>query len=266
MAKTVEFTVQSSKQFTSYLKKFSSINNTVLFEADFEQSQFISKSANEVRSIVKYGVLSFSEANFVTDAKLKLRIKIGLYNISRLIKIIDQFGDNFKFIIKYDEIIVPGGPPDYAAISILIKNSDLKFSNECTSLNIFNYISDDKYTNIIKKVDKVVSFEFTKENIEKVRSLCELDKENKFIKFVNKDSNLYAKGKSFEYLIAVSSINEESGIAFYKDQFDKIDVENSNVIMGLDRMLFSSTDTITETVLSKVEGLSAIEDNIDEAI
>jgi len=64
----------------------------------------------------------------------------------------------------------------------------------------------------------------------------------------------------------VSSINEESGIAFYKDQFDKIDVENSNVIMGLDRMLFSSTDTITETVLSKVEGLSAIEDNIDEAI
>lgn len=260
MEKTVEFIVKNSKPFTSYLKKFASIDSTVLFEVNLEKSQFITKSPNEERSIVKYGVLPFNEANFEIKSNLKILIKVGIYNISRLIKIIEQFGDEFKFIIKFDEIIVNDGK-DYAALSILIKNSALKFNNECTSLNIFKYISDDLYKSTIRKVESIISFNFTKENIERVRALCELDKEYKFIEFINKNGNLYAKGKSFEYLIAPTT-NVDAKISFYKDQFDKVDIENCDVIMGSDRMLFSSIDTVTEIVVSRVER----DDNYEEKI
>jgi hypothetical protein len=261
MAKTVEFSVKTSRPFTSYLRKFASIDSTVLFEADLENSRFIAKSPNEERSIVKHGVISFEDAGFELKTKLKLRIKIGIYNISRLIKIIEQFGNEFEFIIKYDEVLGNNNQKDYAALSLLLSNNDLKFNTECTSLNIFKYISDDLYEKTIRKFNEIVSFDFSKELIEKVRSLCELDKEYKLLEFQNKDGKLFAKGKSFEYLL-VQTTNVDVKIPFYKDQFDKVDVENCKVSIGADRMLFTSTDTSTEIIVSKVE----VNDNYEEVV
>lgn len=252
MAKTIDFSVKNSKPFTSYLRKFASIDSTVLFEADLENSRFIAKSPNEERNIVKHGVISFDDAGFELKTNQKLRIKIGIYNIGRLIKIMEQFGNEFDFVLKYDEVIGNNNQKDYAGLSILLSNKELKFSIDCTSLNIFKYITDDLYTNTIRKIDEIISFEFSKELIEKVRSLCELDKDHKLIEFKNKDSQLYAKGKSFEYLL-VPTTNVEFKIPFYKDQFDKVDIENCKVSIGSDRMIFTSADTDTEIVISKVE-------------
>jgi len=109
------------------------------------------------------------------------------------------------------------------------------------------------------KFKEVISFGFPKELIEKVRSLCELDKDYKLIEFNNKGGQLYAKGKAFEYLLVPTS-NIEVKIPFYKEQFDKIDVENCNVSIGEDRIAFSSIDTSTEIIVSKVE----VNDNYEE--
>jgi hypothetical protein len=263
MAKTVEFTVKNSKVFTSYLKKFASIDNTVLFEADFKNSRFVTKSPNEERSAVKFGSISFDEAEFETSSKLDIRIKIGIYSIPRLIKIIDQFTKEFQFIIRYDEVIGSDKEVDYAALSILLKSDELKFNNECTSLNIFKYISDDTWENKIKKIDEVISFQFKKEDIEKIRALCELDKEYNLIEFKNKEKGLYARGKSFELLITTTT-EKDISIPIFKELFEKVDVELSNVIIGSDRVLFSSEDTDTEIVLSKAEGNENYEESNDD--
>lgn len=259
MAKTIEFNVKNSKPFTNYLKKFSSIDSTVLFEADLESQRFIAKSPNEERSIVKYGAVSFGEAGFETKAKQNIRIKIGVYNISRLIKIMEQFGNEFLFTIKYDEVVGANNAKDYAAVSLLLANDETRFNIECTSLNIFKYISDDLYENTIRKVQEEVAFDFNKDTIERVKALCELDKDFKLLEFVNKGGNLYAKGKSFEFLICPTS-NVEFRMPFYKEQFDKIDTENHRVSIGTDRSLFSSLDTNTEVIVSKVE----IDNNYEE--
>jgi len=263
MAKTVEFNVKNSKLFTSYLRKFAAIDNTVLFEADLANARFVAKSPNEERSIVKYAVLPFYDAGFETKDKSTIRIKIGVYNISRLIKIIDQFGENFEFVIKYDEVIGANNQKDFAALSILIKDNELKFNTECTSLNIFKYISDNLYENTIRKINEVTSFQLSKETIEKVRALSELDKEYKLVEFKNEAGNLYAKGKSFKFLISPTS-SPDSTLDFYKEQFEKVDVENCKVIMGADRMLFSSDDSITETIISKVEGNDKFEETVED--
>ena len=258
--KSIEFTVNNSSTFTSYLKKFISIDKSTLLEIDLDKSKFISKSSNEERSVVKYSSLSFSEANFDLKTKSKIRIKIGIYNISRLIKIIDQFIGEFQFIVKYDEVI-NNNQTEYAGTSIILSNTGLKFANECTSLSIFKYISDELYETKIHKIDNLVSFEFNKETIEKIRTFCDLDKEYKLIEFINKNGNLYVKGKSFEYLILSSSDNNIR-IPFYKDQFDKLDSENYNLIIGSDRVLFTSLDTSTEITISKVEA----NDNYEETV
>jgi len=259
MAKTIEFKVNSPKPFCNYLKKFSSIDSTVLFEVDLKNKGFIAKSPNEERSIVKYGNISFEDAGFKTTSKSDIRIKVGIYNISRLIKIMEQFGSELTFTIKYDDIITKDKSKDYAATSLLLCNDEIKFSIECTSLNIFKYISDDLYNNVIRKVDEVITFDFTKETIERISALCELDKDFKLLEFNNKNGKLYAKGKSFEFLI-VPTINYEIKIPIYKDQFNKIDVEKYRVHIAEDRMLFSSLDTNTEVIVSKVE----VDDNYEE--
>jgi len=259
MVKTIEFNVNNPNTFTSYLKKFASIDKSVLLELDLENSQFVAKSTNEERSIVKRSILLFSEAGFELKTKLKIRIKIGIYNISRLIKIIDQFGSEFQFIVKYDEIVGNNNQIDYAAISLIITNNDLKFNNECTSLNIFKYISDKIFNDTIIKVDNIILFDLTKETIEKIRALCELDKEFNLIEFTNKEGKMYAKGKSFEFLIVLTS-KIDNKIPIYKELFDKVDVENYKVSIGSDRMLFTSIDTNTEIVISRVE----INDNYEE--
>ena len=92
MSKTIEFTVKNSKSFSAYLKKFNSISNTVLFEVDGKDLSFITKAPNEERSIVKYCKSSFSESEFILSKKFDYRIKIGIYNISRFIKMMEQFG------------------------------------------------------------------------------------------------------------------------------------------------------------------------------
>ncbi len=253
MVKTIDFIVKSPKTFTNYLKKFSVIDNTALFEADLKDKCFLTKSPNEERSAVKYGMLKFNDSGFETSCKDETRIKIGVYSIPKLIKIIEQFGNSFNMTLKYDEIIGNNNQKDYAAISILLKKEDLKFNDDCTSLSIFKYISDELYTNTIRKIDSITTFELTKETIEQIRSLCELDKDHKLIEFKSKNGGIYAKGKSFEFLICTSS-SPDASITFYKDQFDKVDVENCKVTMGSDRMLFCSLDTNTEIVISRVEG------------
>jgi len=262
MVKTVEFSIKNPNTFNSYLKRFASIDKSVLLELDLEKCQFIAKSCNSERSIVKRCILSFVDAQFELITKIsKIRIKIGIYNISRLIKIIDQFGSEFKFIVKYDEVNSSNNQIDYVAISILLSNIDLKFNNECTSLNIFKYITDELYNDKIRKIDSIISFDLTKENIEKIRCYSELDKEYKYMEFINKDSNLYIKGKSFEFLIILTS-DINCKIPFYKDQFDKIDNENYKVSIGLDKMLLESSNTNTETIISRVE----INENYEETI
>lgn len=261
--KTVEFSVNSPKAFTSYLQKFASIDSTLLFEVDLEQQQFISKTPNEERSIVKYAVLPFSDAGFTLKGKGDIRIKVGVYNISRLISIIEQFGNSFEFVIRYDEIMGSNNQKDYAAISLLIKNDELKFNTECTSLTIFKYISDTLYTNTIRKIDEIASFDIPRDVIEKVLSLSKLDKDYKLIEFRIQNGVFYAKGKSFKLKICPLS-SSDAVIDFYKEQFQKVDVENCRVIMGVDRMLFSSTENISETIISKVEGNDKFEETVED--
>lgn len=254
-AKKIEFSAKNVKAFQTWLKKFVSIDTALLLEVDENESTFLAKTYNEERSVVKFSKIKFDEAGFtVKKSKDPQRVKVGIYNIARLMKVMDQFGDGeFSFVINYDEIV--GDTTEFAGITLLLKNKDLKITVECTSLNIFKYIPDELFEDRIAALDTVVAkFELTHANIEKVNSLCSLDNEYKFMEFKNSE-NIYVSGKTFDLLIGENPGGKttEASINVFKEQFQSIDTEDYDVKMGEDRLVFSSTDGATTTVISMVE-------------
>jgi len=255
-AKKIEFSAKNVKAFSTWLKKFASIDTALLLEVDEIESTFLAKTYNEERSVVKFSKIKFDAAGFtVKPSKDPKRVKVGIYNISRLMKIMDQFEDGeFSFTVNYDEI--SGDTTEWAGLSLLLKNKDLKMNVECTSLNIFKYIADELFTGTIASLDSTVAtFDLSEDIISKTNSLCSLDNEDKFMEF-KKASNIYVAGKTFELL--VENINEdwdgkEESINVFKEQFISVDSEDYNVKMGDDRLVFTSVDGNTMTVISMVE-------------
>jgi hypothetical protein len=255
-ARKIEFSAKNVKAFQTWLKKFVSIDQSLLLEVDENESMFLAKTYNEERSVVKLSKIKFDEAGLtVKKSKDPQRVKVGIYNIARLMKVMDQFGsEEFSFTVNYDEVTGDSGT-DFAGLNLILKNKTLKVNVECTSLNIFKYIGDELFETRIAALDEVVSkFELSSEDIEKTNSLCSLDSEYKFMEFKNGD-NVYVSGKSFDLLIGQNPVgeNKEGSINIFKEQFDAIDSEKYNVQMGDDRLVFTSDDKNTTTVISMVE-------------
>jgi hypothetical protein len=250
--KSITFQAKNVKPFTSWLKRFSSINNSLLLEIDRNLNCFISKVYNEERSCVKMSKINFDDAGLITKPGKDIkRIKVGIFNISRLIKIIDQFNDaEFNLIINYDEVVGDDSISNYAGKDIQLKNKTLKMSVDCTSLNIFKYITDELFKDTIAKIEVVGEFELAKTMIEKINSLCVLDNEHKFIEFKFIDEGVVVAGKSFQLLLEERKDLTVVALNIFKDQFSNVDVENYNVHLGEDRLVFHSKDSETISVIS----------------
>jgi len=262
MAKTIDFTAQNVKPFSAWLKKFASIENSLLIEVDEKNKCFVAKSYNEEKSVVKYAKISFVDAGFSLkkESKDSQFIKIGIYNISHVIKSLDHFSTGeFSFSVQYEEIL-DNQEKNLAGTALLIKNPSLKVKIECTSLNIFKYISDDLFMNRIAQTDPITTFDLPSVTIEKVNSLCDLDKEYKFLEFMIRDKKVFVRGKSFELEVADNG-DEKTLLSLYKDQFEKVDIENYKVNFGEDKLVFKSKDSDTVTVTSMVVKDEKYEEN-----
>jgi len=254
MAKTIDFTGKNVKPFSAWLKKFSSIEHSLLIEVDEKNKCFTAKSYNEEKSVVKYSKISFEDSglSLKKEASEPRFIKVGIYNIARVMKSLDHFqSGEFSFSVQYDEVL-EGESKNLAGAALLIKSPALKVKIECTSLKIFKYISDEKFTNVIAAAEEITRFDLPNLTIEKINSLCDLDKEYKFLEFLNRDKKVFVRGKSFELDIADVGIVEKSLISIYKDQFDKVDVESYEVVYSGEKLVFISKDSDTTTVTSMV--------------
>ena len=257
MTSKIEFTAKNVKAFSAWLKKFSSIDTALLLEIDETESRFLAKTYNEERSVVKLSSIKFDVAGFIVKpSKDPKRIKVGIYNITRLMKIMEQFSDlEFSFTVNWDEI-KDGENVEYTGINLILKNKHLKITVECTSLNIFKYISDELFETRISALDEVLAkFSLTKANIEQTNQLCSLDSEDKFMQFRNR-SNVYVSGKTFDLMLWENPGEHdgtENSINVFKEQFTSVDVEDYHVKMGEDRLVFKSVDEFTTTVISRVE-------------
>lgn len=250
--KTIEFNSKNVKAFSNWLRRFISIDNSLLLEIDEKTSTFVAKVYDEARSCVKYSSIRFDDAGLTTKvSKEPKRIKVGIFNVSRLIKIFDQFNDaEFTMTVNYSDLIGDDSTTQYAGETILLKNKILKMNVDCASLNVFKYISDDLFKEKIAYTEIVDTFKFTKANLEKVNSLCTLDSDHKMVEFKFSDNKVYSSGKTFEYLLEEKDNLKNASINVFKTQYSNLDVENYDVDLGDDRLVFRSIDSNTICVLS----------------
>lgn len=250
--KTIEFTAKNAKAFTGWLKRFASVDKTLLLEIDGDSSQFIAKTYNEDHSVVKMSRIKFDDAGLtVKSLNETKRVKVGIFNIPRLNKIIEQFSDEeFSIVFNYQELMSDDNSTQYAAEVINLKSKSLKMNVDCTSLNIFKYLSDEIFINKIMKVDTIAQFPFNKDNIETVNSLCVLDNEDRFMHFAVEDNKIQVTGKTFEYLLKEGDYSNNGILKIFKTQYANIDIENYDADLAEDRIVFKSTDSDTVTVIS----------------
>jgi hypothetical protein len=255
MAKNLDFIVNDAKSFSSWLKKFSLIDKSLLVEVDTKNQCFVAKSYNEEKSVVKYSMISFNDSGFTLKKPAEDFIKIGIFNIAAVIKSLDHFSSGeFSLQVQYEEVL-SGKTPEFAGVAILLKSSSLKVKLECTSLNIFQYIPTPLFEDKIAKTTTITPFNLSSGTIEKINSLSELDKDKDylFLEFIIRDSRVLVSGKSFELDIAESISEEKIVFSVYKKQFAKIDTENYTVEFGEEKLIFRSDDSNTVTVISMVE-------------
>jgi len=251
-SKKIEFTLSNSKSFSEWLKRFAVIDNTLLLEINEPTQEFIAKSYNEERSVVKRSQIKFEDAGFTYKlSKDPKAVKVGIYNISRLIKIMEQFNNaEFSITFNCEELTSEN---IFAGTSIAFNNKSLKMSIDCTSISIFKPITDDKFNTVIATATPIVEFYLHKENIMKINSLCGLDNDNKYMAFKTQNNSIYASGKTFDLLLEENKVAQPYSIDVFKEQFQNVDIENYEIVIGDDRMIFKSSDSNTVTVISMVE-------------
>lgn len=237
---------------STWFKRFSMIDNSLLFEIDTQSGEFIGKTYSDDRAIVKMSSISFEDLGFKLESPpIDKRVKIGLYNtLVKINKILSQYAsEEFEFIVKYSNVISADNSQDLAGLSILLKSDTLKVGLECGSLNIFQYISDEKFLNGISHLDRInFAFDLKKEEKDQILVLGELEKDFRKMSFKVKDHNIYAKSKSFELKIGLSDA-ENFEFPILKSQLSKIDTENYYVKIGDTRMVLESTDSRTISVI-----------------
>lgn len=253
--KNLSFKVADVSNFSQWLKRFAAVEKSLLLELDAEDSQFIAKTYNEERSVVKQSKATFNDLGFeVTGTLPSGRIKVGLYDLNRIVKTFSHFSDPFTLTVKYEEVEEDSGK-QLVGTQILLKKDDdsLKVGFECTSLSIFNYITDEMFTDRVCNVEEILSFDLGKEDFNKIVSLSDLDKEYKKIEFRGEDGKVFLKSKSFELVLGVCN-GVSAKLPILKNQFSMIDSENYRVIVGENKMLLSSIESDTVTALGALDG------------
>ena len=247
----IEFKCSNVVELATWFKRFSTIDQSLLFEVDTKDEEFVAKTYSEDRSIVKLSRISFADLGFTLKSKpIDERVRIGLYDIGKINKILGQFaGSEFSFVITYDGVVDEKGITTLSGLNILMKSDLLRVGLECSSLSIFQYIPDEQFENGIAALPEVkVEFDLNKEDKERIMVLCDLDKDFKKMSFRIQDKKVYARSKTFEFQLGIVK-SPDFEFPILKNQFLKLDNENYSVKIGDTRAVLASTDSRSTSVV-----------------
>lgn len=251
-ATTTTFKIKSVNNFISFLKRFSSIEKSLLLEVT--QQHLLAKSNTADRATVKYSkilindVLEPKDGSFTADL-----LKIGIIDINKFCNAFKHFGegDEIFFDVLTDTI-----DDELIGIEMRLHTGSLKITIPCQDVSLYTYITAEALKRIVKSVndEKVLEFPFPKEVFSKVSSLCSMDAgdDHVRVKVIN-DGKVYMKGKSFEYHLLDVPTGTDIELAFKNNQFGYIDQETSAFHLSPNRMLVKSADSDTLIVLGRQE-------------
>lgn len=272
--------------FASYLRRFVSINNSLILEVDVKASIFMAKSYNEYGSIFKASSVSFAECGFTVDASSDIsdkRIRMGFYNrLKNFIDILGQYSDKFDMVFEYERVDQKDGC-EYACKKVTLNSDKLSMSLTGASLKIklFRYISDELfYSKFYTMYSNTVSFPLDKSVINDIIStskIYSIDTDKDVLIFYTKGNAVYVsdadllddgnKGyddsnKNFEYRVFTldAPLAFEFNMVIRRNQFIQVfdkneddfiaNISKADISSDTNRILFDSKSSSTKAVIS----------------
>lgn len=246
--KTLSLQLNSTTEFTNFLKRFSSISGSLLIE--MADGYLKAKTHTPERSVVKSSKI---ELNRVFDTDMDFSdmepVIFGIYSLDKLIKSFSHFdGSSVHFTLHLEKTA-----EGIVGTDIVLHNDSLKINFQCATLRLFTHITDEMMDRIGDTASAEVNFVLTKELQSRVNSLSGIDSDQKLLSFALKAGQVTATGKSFDLnLLAVDS-TADLNISVYKSQFAYIDREDSMVYMNEDRLIFHSIESETKMIIGKAD-------------
>lgn len=240
--------VEKSQKFNDFLKRFSSIDNSLLME--IEDGVIKAKSYTPEKSVVKYSSIPLDEI-FSEFSDINEPIKIGILNLDKLANSFKFFGEGeFEFILEYDKV-----GADNAGTGITLKNNSLKIDFQCASLKLFTYITDDILQTITDTSASKVDFLLPKEQQAKISSLFGIDSDYSKLSFNKKGDVVLAEGKNFKLQIVDSGVDtkDDTELSVFKHHYAFLDREDSIVHIADEKLVFLSNESDTKMIIGEAE-------------
>lgn len=239
------YKLHSHQKLTGYMKKFSMIEKSLLFE--ISDDRIISKTHTPDKSVVKIGSILVTDVmDIVGD---KENVKIGLFAVDNFVASFKHFGESeVKLEINGETV-----GADNVATDLKATSKNLKISFPCASMSMFRYINADLASKISDTSTSLFSFRIDKDTLTKISALSTLDSENDTLSVSSKGGEISFKGKSFEMSLPGVTSETEGDISFYKSHFNFIDKEDSEVFITDNKVIFKSLETDTSIIIGKVE-------------
>lgn len=240
--------VEKSQKFNDFLKRFSSIDNSLLME--IEDGVIKAKSYTPEKSVVKYSSIPLDEI-FSEFSDINEPIKIGILNLDKLANSFKFFGEGeFEFILEYDKV-----GADNAGTGITLKNNSLKIDFQCASLKLFTYITDDILQTITDTSASKVDFLLPKEQQAKISSLFGIDSDYSKLSFNKKGNEVLAEGKNFKLQIVDSGVDtkDDTELSVFKHHYAFLDREDSIVHIADEKLVFLSNESDTKMIIGEAE-------------
>lgn len=238
------FKLHSNGNFSAYLKRFSSIEKSLLLEV--ANGKFIAKTHTPDKAVVKISSTELTEIfDSVDDAK---SVKIGMFAVDNFVQTFKHLGDNeVKFEVDSEDIA-----GEQVAVDIRIFNKSLKFKFPGASPSMFKYIAADLAKKISDTSAATFSFRIDKDTLGKISSLCSIDSDNDTLTIRSKAGSVFIAGKSFEQELSGITVDADSTISFYKTHYAFVDKEDSEIFVMDDKVIFKSLESDTVIVIGRV--------------
>ena len=239
------YKLHSHQKLTSYMKKFSSIEKSLLFEIN--DDRIIAKTHTPDKSVVKIGSILLTD--IMDPVSGKENVKIGLFAVDNFIASFKHFGESeTRLEINVDTV---GG--DNVSTDLKAVSKNLKVTFPCASISMFRYIDSGLATKLTDTSASLFSFRVDKDTLSKVSSLTGIDSDNDILSIKSEHGNVSFCGKSFEQTIPGVLSDTDGSISFYKSHLSFLDKEDFEVFVLDNKVIFKSLETDTTIIIGKTE-------------
>lgn len=237
--------LHSNGNFSGYLKRFSSIEKSLLLE--ISDGKFIAKTHTPDKAVVKMSSTTLTE---IFDVKENPKnVKIGLFAVDNFVQTFKHLGESdVKFDVESEKV-----SDEETATEIKIYNKSLKFTFPGASPSLFKYIDSSLATKITDVSTAKYSFRIDKDTLTKISSLCSIDSENDTLTITAKNGSVFFAGKSFELELPGVKPDADGSISFYKTHYAFVDKEDSEIFVLDSKVIFKSTESDTTIVIGRVD-------------